>query len=144
MQVDGNDILAVRVATEEAVAKARSGGGPTLIEAVTYRLGVHTTADDPKKYRSDEEVARWEKLDPIPRFRKYLEGRGTLDEDLIQAIEREETQKVAEAVDRYEAGRAVDPLDCFTYMYKNLPAELVAQRKEFEEALAHEGHAVRH
>lgn len=144
IQVDGNDILAVHVATQEAVEKARNGGGPTLIEAVTYRLGVHTTADDPKKYRSDEEVTRWEKLDPIPRFRKYLEGKGVLDKELIEEIDREETAKVAAAVDRYEAAREVDPLDCFTYMYKDLPAELIAQRKEFEEALAHEGDGVRH
>jgi len=100
IQVDGNDILSVHVATEEAVEKARSGGGPTLIEAVTYRLGVHTTADDPKKYRSDEEVAKWEKLDPIPRFRKYLEKKGVLDEDSIAEIDREEVQKVADAVKR--------------------------------------------
>ena len=144
IQVDGNDILSVHVATEEAVEKARSGGGPTLIEAVTYRLGVHTTADDPKKYRTDEEVAKWEKLDPIPRFRKYLEKKGVLDEELIARIDREEIQKVADAVERYEAGKNVDPLDCFDYLYKELPAELVAQRKEFEDALAHEGHGVSH
>ena len=65
VQVDGNDVLAVYVATRDAVQKARAGGGPTLIECVTYRLGVHTTADDPTKYRSDEEVKVWERRDPL-------------------------------------------------------------------------------
>ena len=66
MQVDGNDVLAVVIAVKEAVEKARSGGGPSLIEAVTYRVWMHTTADDPKKYRSEDEVKAWEAKDPEP------------------------------------------------------------------------------
>src|SRR5215468_7280205 len=68
LQVDGNDVLAVYAASREAVERARADGGPTLIECVTYRLGVHTTADDPTKYRSDEEVRAWERKDPLTRF----------------------------------------------------------------------------
>ncbi len=139
IQVDGNDPLAVYAATKEAVDKAKSGGGPTLIEAVTYRLGVHTTADDPTKYRSDEEVQKWEKLDPIPRYQTYLVKRGVLNEKLIAEIEKDVLKEVADAVDRYEAMRDVDPLDCFDYTYATLPRELVSQRDEFAACLKREG-----
>ncbi|MGK7312205.1 MAG: pyruvate dehydrogenase (acetyl-transferring) E1 component subunit alpha, partial [Candidatus Longimicrobiales bacterium M2_2A_002] len=86
VQVDGNDVLAMYAATKEAVARARDGEGPTLIEAVTYRLSLHTTVDDPSRYRSEEEVEEWEARDPIPRFRDYLEERGVLDEDALDEI----------------------------------------------------------
>jgi len=139
IQVDGNDALAVYVATQEAVAKAKGDGGPTLIEAVTYRLSVHTTADDPTKYRSAEEVEKWEKLDPIPRYRNYLMKRGMLDKKLADEIESDVQAQVAAAVERYEKARDVDPLDCFDYMYAELPEELKEQRREFEAALKREG-----
>lgn len=139
IQVDGNDPLAVYVATKEAVDKAKRGGGPTLIEAVTYRLSVHTTADDPTKYRSDTEVKKWEKLDPIPRYQGYLVKRGVLNDKLIAEIEKAVLAEVAGAVERYEAMRNVDPLDCFDYMYAKLPPELVQQRAEFAECLKREG-----
>jgi len=140
IQVDGNDALAVHAATQEAVDKARLGGGPTLIEAVTYRLGVHTTADDPRKYRTQEEVAKWEKLDPIPRFRGYLMRKGILTEELVKQIETEAADEVRQAVERYETMRDVDPLDCFNYMYAELPPELKEQREEFKAALERERH----
>jgi len=139
IQLDGNDPLSVYVGTKEAVDKAKNGGGPTLIEAVTYRLGVHTTADDPTKYRDNEEVEKWEKLDPIPRYQKYLTKRKILDQKLIDEIEADVVAQVAAAVDRYEAFRNVDPLDCFDYMYATLPPDLVEQRQEFEAALKREG-----
>ncbi len=139
IQVDGNDALAVYVATKEAFERARSGGGPTLIEAVTYRMGVHTTADDPTKYRSDDEVKVWEKRDPIVRFEKYLRGRKLLDDKLVKEIEDDVQEKVKAAVERYEGYRdRIDPLDCFKYMYDELPAELVAQREEFRQAVERE------
>lgn len=139
IQVDGNDPLAVYVATKEAVDKAKSGGGPTLIEAVTYRMGVHTTADDPTKYRKAEDVAKWEKLDPIPRYAQYLAKRGIMDKKLADEIEKDVLAEVAAAVERYEARREVDPLDCFDYMYAKMPPELAAQRAEFAECLKREG-----
>ncbi len=144
IQVDGNDPLAVYVATKEAVEKARAGGGPTLIEAVTYRLSMHTTADDPTKYRSQAEVTKWEKLDPIPRYQKYLVKRGMLDQQTIDEIEEDVKAEVAAAEERYEAARDVDPLDCFDYMYTELPQELVEQRQEFAEAIEREGHGHGH
>jgi pyruvate dehydrogenase E1 component alpha subunit len=139
LQLDGNDPLAVYVGTKEAVDKAKKGGGPTLIEAVTYRLSVHTTADDPTKYRSDDEVKKWEKLDPIPRYQKYLVDRKVLNKKLIDEIEADVQAEVAGAVERYEAMRNVDPLDCFDYMYKTMPPELVKQRAEFAACLQREG-----
>src|SRR5215510_5147737 len=89
IQVDGNDLLAVYAATREAVGRARAGDGPTLIECVTYRLGVHTTADDPTKYRTEEEVKAWERKDPLTRFAAYLEKRGLLEPGLDEQVEAE-------------------------------------------------------
>lgn len=139
IQLDGNDPLAVYVGVKEAVDWAKRDGGPTLIEAVTYRLGVHTTADDPTKYRKQEEVEKWEKLDPIPRYAKYLMNRGILNEQRIDEIEQGVVAEIAQAVERYESERNGDPLACFDYMYAELPAELVAQREEFQRALTREG-----
>ncbi len=144
IQVDGNDALAVYAATKEAVAKAKKGGGPTLIETVTYRLSVHTTADDPTKYRSKEEVDKWEKLDPIPRYRDYLTKRKILNQKLIDEIEADVLKEIAAAVERYEAHKDPDPLDCFPYMYETLPPELVEQREEYRQALEREGMVRQH
>lgn len=144
IQVDGNDPLAVYVATQEAVKKAKAGGGPTLIEAVTYRLSMHTTADDPTKYRKQQEVEKWEKLDPIPRYQNYLKKTGVLSDEKIKAIEDEVVAEIAAAVERYESSRDVNPLDCFDYTFHELPEELIRQREEFAEALRHEGNATNH
>jgi pyruvate dehydrogenase E1 component alpha subunit len=144
LQIDGNDILAMYVATEEAIVKARSGGGPSLIEAVTYRLAMHTTADDPKKYRDDAEVARWEKRDPLPRFEKYLRAKDVLDDKTVAELESDIKDFLKAGVEEYEASRDVDPRDCFKYMYNELPAELKAQAEEFNAALEREGVGVGH
>ena len=126
LQVDGNDVLAVYAAAREAVERARAGDGPTLIECVTYRLGVHTTADDPTKYRSDAEVAMWEQKDPLTRFKAYLEKRNLLEDGLEQRVDDE----IAEAVRRFEATPGPDPLTMFDHVYAELPPHLVAQREE--------------
>lgn len=126
IQVDGNDVLAVCAAAREAVDRARAGDGPTLIECVTYRLGVHTTADDPTKYRSDAEVAMWEQKDPLTRFRAYLEKRNLLEEGLEQKVDDE----IAEGVRRFEATPPADPLTMFDHAYAELPPDLQAQRDE--------------
>src|SRR5262245_23332409 len=126
IQVDGNDVLAVYAAAREAVGRARAGDGPTLIECVTYRLGVPTTDDDPTKYRSDAEVAMWEQKDPLTRFKAYLEKRNLLEDGLEQHVDEE----IAEAIRRFEAVPAPDPLTMFDHVYAELPAHLVAQREE--------------
>jgi pyruvate dehydrogenase E1 component alpha subunit len=126
LQVDGNDVLAVYAATREAVARAREGGGPTLIECVTYRLGVHTTADDPTKYRSEEEVREWERKDPLTRFAEYLRKKNLLEEGLEQRVDEE----IAAAVKRFEAIGPADPLGMFDHVYAMRPPHLEAQRAE--------------
>jgi pyruvate dehydrogenase E1 component alpha subunit len=124
LQVDGNDVLAVYAAAREAVERARAGDGPTLIECVTYRLGVHTTADDPTKYRSEAEVAMWEQKDPLTRFRAYLEKRNLLEEGLEQRVDEE----IAEAIRRFESTPSPDPLVMFDHAYAELPPDVQAQR----------------
>src|SRR5437899_5370270 len=126
IQVDGNDVLAVYAASLEAVERARAGQGPTLIECVTYRLGVHTTADDPTKYRTDEEVKFWEQKDPLTRFRAYLEKKKLLEASLEDQVDEE----IARAVERFEAMPPADPLAMFDHAYAELPAHLAAQRAE--------------
>ncbi len=132
VQVDGNDILAVYAATKEAVDRARAGGGPTLIECVTYRLTMHTTADDPTRYRSDTEVQEWLKRDPLPRFRRYLTEKGTLSEASAETIEAEVMDQIQAAVDRAEEKMKVlgDPLDMFDHAFAKMPAHLAEQKRE--------------
>src|SRR5512145_2277111 len=129
IQVDGNDVLAVYSATREAVARARAGQGPTLIECVTYRLGVHTTADDPTKYRSDDEVRAWEKKDPLTRLVSYLERKGLLTPGLEEEIDAE----IAAAIERFEATPPPDPLTIFDHVYAERPPHLERQRAELME-----------
>jgi len=126
LQVDGNDVLAVYAASREAVARAREGNGPTLIECVTYRLGVHTTADDPTKYRSTEEVAEWERKDPLTRFTAYLKKKRLLEDGLEEAVDAE----IAAAIQRFEATGAAEPLTMFEHVYAELPPHLKAQREQ--------------
>jgi pyruvate dehydrogenase E1 component alpha subunit len=132
IQVDGNDVLAVYAASREAVERARAGQGPTLIECVTYRLGVHTTADDPTKYRSDEEVKAWEQKDPLTRFRAYLERKKLLEASVDEQVDEE----IARAVERFEAMPPADPLGMFDHAYAELPPGLAAQRAEIAARLA--------
>jgi pyruvate dehydrogenase E1 component alpha subunit len=130
IQVDGNDVLAVYAAAREAVDRARAGDGPTLIECVTYRLGVHTTADDPTKYRSDEEVKMWEQKDPLTRFTAYMRNKGLLEEGLETAVDAE----IAGAVQRFEGTPPPDPLAMFDHVFAELPPHL---RQERDELAAH-------
>jgi pyruvate dehydrogenase E1 component alpha subunit len=136
IQVDGNDLLAVYVATREAVDRARQGAGPTLIEAVTYRLSMHTTADDPTKYRSEDEVKAWEAKEPLPRFRRYLEQKGVVNEKLHAELEAEVEAEIRQAVERAEARMRPDLLDIFDHLYAERPPELEAQREELVRDLA--------
>ena len=136
IQVDGNDLLAMIAATREAVDRARQGLGPTLIEAVTYRLGPHSTADDPKKYREDAEVKAWEAREPLPRLRRYLEGKGLVDDALHAQLETEVDAEVRAAIERAEARmQAAKPIDMFDNVYGDVPAEVLAQRAAFAQEL---------
>ncbi len=137
IQVDGNDILAVYAAAKEAVERARSGGGPTMIECVTYRVTMHTTADDPKRYRTEDEVERWKKKDPLSRFEKYLTDKKVATKDKFQAIETEVKGEIQAAVDRAEEQmkKLDDPLQMFEHAYAELPPYLKEQRAELAEEL---------
>ena len=133
IQVDGNDVLGVYAVMEEALSSARSGR-PVLVEALTYRRSMHTTADDPSVYRSAEEEAEWAVRDPIDRFERYLLDRGVLAEDRIAEIESEIEETLAEAIERAnEERKAVDPEDMFEYAYDELPPYVEEQRAAFEE-----------
>jgi len=133
IQVDGNDILAVYAAAQEAVARARTGKGATLIECVTYRMAVHTTADDPKRYRTDAEVEEWRRRDPIPRFQSYLAAKGLLSPEAVKAEEEAIAAEIQAAVDRAEEQmkRLGDPLLMFEHAYAEMPDYLKEQRADF-------------
>jgi pyruvate dehydrogenase E1 component alpha subunit len=133
IQVDGNDVLATTAAGREAIDKARNGGGPTLIEAVTYRLGVHTTADDPKKYRKDEEVELWKGKDPMLRFATYLKKKKIASEKDLKAIDEMIEQEIKVAIERTEQRSKTDPRDMFKYTYAEMTPALRRQLAEFEE-----------
>jgi len=136
--VDGNDVLAVYAAASEALERARSGGGPTLIEAVTYRMGFHTTSDDATKYRSEAEVKEWEQKDPIRRFRTYLSNKGLLDENFEKLIQAKAEEDVEKAVTEAESLPPASPADVFAFTFKEIPVQLKEERAELEAFLKEE------
>jgi pyruvate dehydrogenase E1 component alpha subunit len=131
IQVDGNDILATYRATKEALERAYEGKGPTFIEAVTYRLTMHTTADDPTKYRSEEQVASWRAREPLIRFRKYLENKGYWNEDKQVAIEEEIKQEIDAAVKAFEDRAEFKPDAPFDHVFGTRHEVIEEQRQEF-------------
>lgn len=129
-QVDGNDIIAVSDAVSKAVEKARGGGGPSVIEALCYRLSDHTTADDASKYRSKEELETAKKQDPIPRLRNYLAAQNVWDEQKQQQLLAECTTKVNQAVTEYLSTEKQPIESIFDYQYAELPKALTEQRQQ--------------
>jgi pyruvate dehydrogenase E1 component alpha subunit len=127
IQVDGNDLFAVMAVTKEAVEKARSGGGPTFIEGVTFRFGPHTTADDPTKYRTDAEIEPWKPLDPFVRLRYYLKGKGLWNEEVEQQATEEGQKQIDEAVKEAEAVPAPTPEEIFQYVFAEMTPPLREQ-----------------
>jgi len=131
-QVDGNDVIAVHDAAQEAIAAARSGKGPRLVEALTYRLGDHTTADDAARYRSPEEVqAHWKK-EPIARLRAYLVGQNAWGKAEEEQLSAECQTRVEAAVERYLATAPRAPETMFDYLYDKLPDAYAGQRDELK------------
>lgn len=137
--VDGNDIFAVYQATKEAIERARKGKGPTLIEVVTYRLGAHTTSDDPTIYRSDEEVEAWLEKDPLIRFKKYLIGKGYWSKEEDKKLEEELNEYVVETFKKVEQTGKYPLEDIFKYNYAEMPDNLVEQYEEYKEYLKEVG-----
>ena len=131
VRVDGNDVLAVKAVTDWALDRARRGEGPTLIEAYTYRMGAHTTSDDPTKYRSKDETEQWRAKDPIERVKSYLLQAGAIDQAWLDALDAE-SEALAE---RLRAGCVQLPEprleDWFSLAYADTPDHLLAQREAF-------------
>lgn len=133
--VDGNDILAVIVATQRAAEKARNGGGPTLIEAVTYRLGGHSTSDDPSGYRKEDEVKVWEAKDPMPRFQRFLAKKGLWTPEWEEQLQAEFKAEISEAVEIAEKAPAPAPGTIFEDVFSDKPWFLVEQEAELMASL---------
>jgi len=132
IQIDGNDLLAAYSATREAREKALSGGGPTLIEAVTYRFGPHTTADDPTKYRLEGEIEEWKTLDPVIRLQKYLSGKGLWDETLEKNFRGEAEAKINRAIQEAESVPPPAVEDIFRYTYSEITPLLEEQLSDYQ------------
>ncbi|MFB6286547.1 MAG: pyruvate dehydrogenase (acetyl-transferring) E1 component subunit alpha [Candidatus Bipolaricaulia bacterium] len=140
-QVDGNDALAVYRVTRNAIERARNGEGPTLIEAVTYRMSHHTTADDWTRYRSEEEVEAWKKKDPVTRMRRYLEAKGFWDDEKEEAAQEQAKQEVSEAIEEFENTPQRDIEEIFKYTYAEVPPHLQEQMEELRDHLSEQGEA---
>lgn len=131
IQIDGNDMLAVYKATTEAVAKARRGEGPTLIEAITFRMGDHTTSDDSAKYRKEELLKEWEAKDPLKRVEEYFKKKGTWTEEYGTWVKETVQKEVEDAVERgLHIGSDPDPTQFFDELYATIPKLLEEQKQE--------------
>ncbi|KQM83887.1 pyruvate dehydrogenase (acetyl-transferring) E1 component subunit alpha [Agromyces sp. Leaf222] len=136
IRVDGNDVLAVLAATRIALDRARRGGGPTFIEAVTYRMGPHTTADDPKRYRTDDELADWRARDPISRVGALLAASGTDLEELDREVEGESSRAAAALRASIATMTDPEPMTVFDHVYAEPHSHLDRQRDHYARYLA--------
>ncbi|MEU7163460.1 pyruvate dehydrogenase (acetyl-transferring) E1 component subunit alpha [Streptomyces morookaense] len=137
--VDGNDVAAVHQVLTEAVRHARNGGGPTLVEAVTYRMDAHTNADDATRYRSDAEVEAWRAHDPIALLERELTGRGLLDEAGIREAREAAERMAADLRERMNRDPVLDPMELFTHVYAEQTAQLREQAAQLRAELAAAG-----
>jgi pyruvate dehydrogenase E1 component alpha subunit len=136
VRVDGNDVLASYAVTAEALERARSGGGPTFVEAVTYRMGAHTTSDDPSRYRTREEEEIWRRRDPIDRLHAYLTSIGELPEDFLADVEAEADALGARLRQGVRAMTAPPAESIFDHVYASAHPGVAAERREFVAARA--------
>jgi len=137
--VDGNDVLAVYAATKEALLKAKKGGGPTLIEAYTYRMSNHTTSDDALKYRTEEEVKEWAKRDPVDRFRIYLGKKGLWNDEIEAKIVKEAETFVDKEVQEAEKTPPLSAEELFIHVYADMPLKLKEQLEELKTEVQENG-----
>jgi len=133
VQIDGNDVVAVRQVVGEAMHRARNGGGPSVVEAFTYRMGDHTTADDASRYRRSEEISAAWKNDPLARLRTYLGNQGWWSKEDEEKLIAECKDKVEAAVAEYSAIPPPRPESMFDHLFETLPAALAWQRKKLVE-----------
>jgi TPP-dependent pyruvate/acetoin dehydrogenase alpha subunit len=131
VRVDGNDALAVYAVVRDAVERARAGGGPSFVECLTYRLGAHTTSDDPTRYRDERVTERWKALDPLLRMRAYLDRRG-LWGDADETALREATDR--EIRETWTAVEGTEPPELLS-VFADVFAELTPQLQEQHDAL---------
>jgi 2-oxoisovalerate dehydrogenase E1 component alpha subunit len=129
--VDGNDVLACIEVVRGAAARARLGGGPTLVEALTYRMGAHTTSDDPGRYRDDAEVAAWRARDPIDRYRRWLVSAGLLDDAAVAAADDRAATAARDLRAAVVDAPDLDPVEIFDHVFAAPGAGLRAQREQF-------------
>ncbi len=130
VRVDGNDILAVYRVCKEAVDRARKGGGPTLVETVTYRMGSHSSSDDAARYRDEEEYERWKERDPIDRFQKYLAKKKLWSQDWEDEFREQFKQDLQDAIDRARVRPKPAAATLFDDVYMNPTKQLIEQREE--------------
>ncbi|MET9406782.1 pyruvate dehydrogenase (acetyl-transferring) E1 component subunit alpha [Streptomyces sp. NPDC002935] len=133
--VDGNDALAVHQVLSEAIAHARAGGGPTLVEAVTYRIDAHTNADDATRYRGDSEVETWRGHDPIALLERELTERGLLDDAARQAVRDDAETMAADLRERMNQDPVLDPMDLFAHVYAQPTTQLLEQESQLRAEL---------
>ena len=133
VRVDGNDVLAVKTVTQQALDRARSGNGPTLIEAYTYRMGAHTTADDPTKYRLADELEQWRLKDPIERVRAYLVRRGTVSETFFTDLEHEADALAVRLRQQCLEMQDQQMADMFDLVYAETTPHLKQQQADYTE-----------
>jgi 2-oxoisovalerate dehydrogenase E1 component alpha subunit len=136
LRVDGNDVLAVHAVTQAALQRARDGSGPTFVEAYTYRMGAHTTSDDPTRYRVTEDLEHWKLKDPIERVKAYLSRNGLADEDFYASIEAEADELAVRLRKGCLEMPDPSPLDIFGQVYDEITPELEEQRDQFAAYLA--------
>ena len=136
MRVDGNDVLAVYIATREAVERARRGEGPTFLELVTYRRLGHTSSDDPSRYRDEGEVKVWEKRDPIDRFRRYMENKGIWDETKEESFKQSIADRVNAAITTAESADHPPAESLITDVFAEVPDNL---QRHYDESISDSG-----
>jgi 2-oxoisovalerate dehydrogenase E1 component alpha subunit len=138
VEVDGNDVAAVLSTLDRAVGHARSGNGPCLVEAHTYRLAPHTNADDPARYRDVSEEKQWQDRDPITRVAHYLRSCGALTDELAKEYAAQADEKAADLRGRMSRGTPLDPTSLFDHVYQNPTGQLQEQRAELQAELQQE------
>jgi len=136
LRIDGNDVLATYAATRAALARARRGGGPTLIEAVTYRMEAHTTADDPSRYREAAELETWRARDPITRMERYLRSAGVLDDARVAGVTADADARAARLRRALQEAAPLDPLRLLDHVYAAPTPLLERQRAQLAEELS--------
>lgn len=136
MRVDGNDVLAVYVATKEAVERARRGEGPTFLELVTYRRLGHSSSDDPSRYRDEDEVEVWAKRDPVDRFRRYMENKGIWDADKEESFKQDIADRVNAAIESAESSNPPPAESLITDVFADVPDNL---QRHYDDSIVNSG-----